>query len=115
VIIDPNEPWGLPLDYMGRATEMVIEQGLPVAVTVADAEPGRRDSPTITASITVMSPDFTMTAQLSVVTLAAYTGTSWEPEPLLVKTAVEQAATEALGHLEWLATLLPEPTTPPAP
>ncbi|GAA1406296.1 hypothetical protein GCM10009639_54030 [Kitasatospora putterlickiae] len=110
--IDPAHPWGLELDYMGRATATVIEQGLPVAVVVADAEPNRRNTPTITASITVMPDDYSMTAQLSVVTVPAYTGTVWAPNPLLLKAAVEQAATEAVGHLHWLATLIPDAPQP---
>ncbi|MFE6868296.1 hypothetical protein ACFVFS_17240 [Kitasatospora sp. NPDC057692] len=112
--IDPAHPWGIPLDYMGRATELVIEQGLPVAVQVADAEPNRRNSPTITASITVMNADYTMIDQIAYVTVPAYSGTTWQPNPELVKQAVEEAATWAVAHLRWLATLIPA-QTPPTP
>jgi hypothetical protein len=109
VILDPNQPWGLALDYMGRAVEPVVEQGLEVTVWVADAEPNRLNSPTVNAQIVVMSPDWTMTAQLALVSLPAYSGTTWTPKPQLVKQAVEQAATDAIGHLTWLATLIPAP------
>ncbi|MGW6703621.1 hypothetical protein ACWGDE_01825 [Streptomyces sp. NPDC054956] len=107
MIPDPTEPWGIALDYMGRAIDPVIEQGLSVTVWIADAEPSRRDTPTVNAQIVVMSPDWTMTAQLALVSLPAYTGTTWTPNPQIVKTAVEQAAVVAIGHLEWLATLIP--------
>lgn len=109
MIIDPTEPWGVALDYMGRAVAPVIEQGLAVTVWVADAEPNKLNSPTVNAQIVVMSPDWTMTAQLALVSLPAYSGTTWTPNPQIVKTAVEQAATEAIGHLQWLATLIPTP------
>jgi len=49
LIIDPTEPWGLALDYMGRAVAPVIEQGLAVTVWVADAEPNKLNSPTVNA------------------------------------------------------------------
>lgn len=109
MIVDPTEPWGLSLDYMGRAREPVVEQGLSVTVWVADAEPNRLNSPTVNAQVVVMSPDWTMTAQLALVSLPAYSGTTWTPNPQIVKQAVEQAAAEAIGHLEWLATLVPAP------
>lgn len=109
MILDPTEPWGIALDYMGRAVEPVEEQGLAVTVWVADAEPNRLNSPTVNAQIVVMSPDWTMTAQLALVSLPAYSGTTWTPNPQIVKQAVEQAATEAIGHLQWLATLAPAP------
>ncbi|MFD5509033.1 hypothetical protein ACFWIB_14820 [Streptomyces sp. NPDC127051] len=109
MIPDPNEPWGVALDYMGRAVEPVIEQGLSVTVWVADAEPNRLNSPTVNAQVVVMSPDWTMTAQLALVSLPAYSGTTWTPNPQLVQQAVEQAATQAIGHLQWLATLIPAP------
>lgn len=109
MILDPTEPWGIALDYMGRAVEPVIEQGLDVTVWVADAEPNKLNSPTVNAQIVVMSPDWTMTAQLALVSLPAYSGTTWTPNPQIVKQAVEQAAQEAIGHLQWLATLAPAP------
>lgn len=109
MILDPTEPWGVALDYMGRAREPVIEQSLSVTVWVADSEPNKLNSPTVNAQVVVMSPDWMMTAQLALVSLPAYSGSTWTPNPQLVKQAVEQAAAEAIGHLEWLATLIPAP------
>lgn len=104
---DPDQPWGIALDYMGRALEPVIEQGLPVTVWVADSEPDHRNTPTVNAQIVMLSPDFTMTAQLGMVSLPAYSGGMWAPSPATVQQAVEDCVQQAIDHLNWLAGLRP--------
>ncbi|MEV7212074.1 hypothetical protein AB0O31_03120 [Kitasatospora cineracea] len=108
---DPTEPWGVTLDYAGRIRQPIIEQGLAVDLAVQDSQPGWRDTPTITASITVVSPDGEAAFTLAQTTVYAYPpNRQWQPDPQKVKQAVEQCAALAVQRLAWLATLAPTPT-----
>ncbi|MEU3665738.1 hypothetical protein [Streptomyces virginiae] len=109
MIIDPNEPWGIALDYAGRAREPIVEQGFSVDVWVADASPGQRDTPTVGAQIVVMHPTDWTAYQLGMVSRPAYSGGSWTPDPTAVQQAVEECVQQAIDHLTWLATLAPAP------
>lgn len=107
--IDPDQPWGLALDYAGRAMAPVIEQGLPVDVVVQDVQPGQRNTPTIMASINLVSPDGEAAITLAAVTVYAYAGGTWVPDPLKMQRAVESCAATAVERLQWLASLIPAP------
>ncbi|MFJ2717398.1 hypothetical protein [Streptomyces sp. NPDC087437] len=103
--IDPTQPWGIALDYAGRAMEPVQEGGFTVDVAIQDSEPGRRDTPTVRASIFVQSPDGLFIDNLAYTEVAASMSGYWKPDPDKVKTAVEQAVAEANAKLDWLASL----------
>lgn len=112
---DLTEPWGVRLDYAGRALTPVIEQGLPVDVAIVDAEPGRRNTPMVATAITVITPAGDAAFTLASMTVPAYVGTTWQPDPAKVQAAVEQCAAAALERLQWLASLIPAPVQIPAP
>lgn len=103
--IDQTQPWGIALDYAGRAMEPVQEDGFAVDVVVQDSEPGRRNTPTVRATIFVQTPDGRFTDTLAYAEVSAGMGGYWKPDPDKVKAAVEQAAAEASAKLDWLASL----------
>lgn len=106
--IDPNQPWGVELDYAGRIRQPIIEQGLAVDLAIQDAQPGWRDTPTITTSVTVLSPDGEAAFTLAQTTDYAYpTNRQWQPDPAKVQQAVETCAALAVQRLTWLASLIP--------
>jgi hypothetical protein len=111
---DPAHPWGIAVDYAGRALAPVIERGFSVDVMIRDAQPGRRDTPTVDAQILVISPDGAAAVTLATATVYAYQpGSPWQPSPAAVQAAVEQCAALAVQRLDWLASL--RPAAPPTP
>ncbi|MEW2415280.1 hypothetical protein AB0953_16415 [Streptomyces sp. NPDC046866] len=106
--IDPNQPWGIALDYVGRARQPVQEQGFSVDVWVADASPGQRDTPTVSAQIVVLDPNDWTAYQLGMVSKQAYSAGTWAPNPNVVQQAVAECVQQALDHLDWLASLRPQ-------
>ncbi|MFF9123151.1 hypothetical protein ACF09J_07615 [Streptomyces sp. NPDC014889] len=103
--IDPTQPWGIALDYAGRAMKPVQEGPFTVDVAVQDSEPNRRNTPCVRATIFVQTPDGEFSDTLAYADVSASMGTYWEPNPDKVKAAVEQAVAQAHAKLDWLASL----------
>ncbi|MFG3346894.1 ATP-binding protein [Streptomyces sp. NPDC048018] len=102
--IDPNQPWGVAIDYAGRAT--VVENGHTLAVRVFDNSLGgsvERDP------VTGQYPSVYVTAQFSeygdgdsvlrasgTITIAGQNGSPVVPD----RTAVQRAVAAALADFE---------------